>query len=156
MSKLKLKIRTSYVAVSGTPSNPGCTVHGLTQGEVRYLQVFVHFLGYTHSYLSSEYQHRQKLVVRGKQFLSQLLFQIIIFIAISYSYSGPLHSPTPAHKGDTPWGGAKGKNYLFVFVFVNTVFVCFSFFTFGVNSLNSFHLSICLFYSYYFHINSLN
>ena len=40
LSKLKLKTRTSYVAVSGTPGNPGCTVHGLTQGEVRYLQVF--------------------------------------------------------------------------------------------------------------------
>ena len=40
LPKLKMKIRTSYVAVSGTPANPGCTVHGLTQGEVRYLQVF--------------------------------------------------------------------------------------------------------------------
>ena len=40
----KMKIRTSYVAVSGTPGNPGCTVHGLTQGEVRYLQVFIHTL----------------------------------------------------------------------------------------------------------------
>ena len=43
--------RTSYVSVSGTPGNPGCTVHGLTQGEVRYLQVqdLNCWLPYSHS-----------------------------------------------------------------------------------------------------------
>ena len=48
--------------MSGSPSNPGCTVHGLTQGEVRYLQVWCFFFVSRSTVILSILSHYQKLV----------------------------------------------------------------------------------------------
>ena len=109
----KMKIRTSYVAVSGTPGNPGCTVHGLTQGEVRYLQVLSTLL-----LILSIWSSCQKLVV-GRiclqlSFLSHKLVVRWIWFVHSFPSLGTLHRPTLAGiKSDTFWRGAKGKDDFF-------------------------------------------
>ena len=88
LSKLKLKTRTSYVAVSGTPGNPGCTVHGLTQGEVRYLQVFnIHPPSWIHNFLG--------IHVLGNTLLG---YTILLDYTLSIHFHGPsLSHPHPLH-----------------------------------------------------------
>ena len=143
----KMKIRTSYVAVSGTPGNPGCTVHGLTQGEVRYLQVLSTLL-----LILSIWSSCQKLVV-GRiclqlSFLSHKLVVRWIWFVHSFPSLGTLHRPTLAGiKSDTFWRGAKGKDDFFAALsflqsfHVNFMPPCLSLsWSFYVNSLNSFHL----------------
>ena len=121
-------------------------MHGLTQGEVRYLQVLSTLL-----LILSIWSPCKKLVVgRICSQLSFLSHKLVVEcgLFIGFLSLGALHRPTLAGiTSDTFWRGAKGKDDFFAALsffqsfHVNLMPPCLSLsWSFYVNSLNSFHL----------------